>query len=154
MNRCSQMCSTQWCSRDADWSQSWIPRGRSLVRTIIQWCVTCHRHEGAPFPPPPLPVIWAKEVLAFSLPEWTWLVHWSCTQIVAPRRRRHVFAYSFALLSERYTWTLFWIFKQKLSSGVWRDLLRGGAYRRDFYLTMAKHLTQPQSFSSPFSELS
>ena len=47
----------------------WIVRGRSLVRAIIHRCITCRKHEGAPFkspPPPPLPEFRIKEDPAFT----------------------------------------------------------------------------------------
>ena len=46
----------------------WIPRGRSLTKYIVHYCVLCRRLEGAPFktpPPPPLPTSRVKEDPAF-----------------------------------------------------------------------------------------
>ena len=47
----------------------WIIKGRSIVRSIIHCCVTCKRHEGAPFKtplPPALPVFRVQEQPPFT----------------------------------------------------------------------------------------
>ena len=47
----------------------WIIKGRSLVRSIIHYCVTCKRHEGAPFKtplPPALPAFRVQEQPPFT----------------------------------------------------------------------------------------
>ena len=47
----------------------WIIKGRSLVRSIIHYCVTCRRHEGAPFRtpiPPALPAFRVQEQPPFT----------------------------------------------------------------------------------------
>ena len=50
-------------------SKFWIIRGRQLVRTVLNKCVTCHRYEGQPYklpPPPPLPDFRVREQPAFT----------------------------------------------------------------------------------------
>ena len=47
----------------------WIIRGRSLVKSIVHYCVLCRRFEGTPChapPPPPLPTFRVREGPAFS----------------------------------------------------------------------------------------
>ena len=47
----------------------WIIKGHSLVRSIIHHCVTCKRHEGAPFKtpiPPALPAFRVQEQPPFT----------------------------------------------------------------------------------------
>ncbi len=47
----------------------WIIKGRSLVRSIIHYCVTCKRYEGAPFKapiPPALPLFRIQERPPFT----------------------------------------------------------------------------------------
>ena len=50
-------------------SKYWIIKGRSLVRSIIHYCVTCKRHEGASFKtpiPPALPTFRVQEQPPFT----------------------------------------------------------------------------------------
>ena len=47
----------------------WIIKGRSLVKSIVHYCVTCKRHEGAPFKtpiPPALPTFRIQEQPPFT----------------------------------------------------------------------------------------
>ena len=50
-------------------SKYWIPRGRSVIRKIVDQCVTCRKFEGLPFKapqPPPFPECRVKEAPAFT----------------------------------------------------------------------------------------
>ena len=47
-------------------SRCWIPRGRSLVCKLLYRCVICHRFEGRPPVPPPLPSFRLREAPAFT----------------------------------------------------------------------------------------
>ena len=47
----------------------WIPHGRSIVKTVLQQCSVCRRHEGGPYKMPPmapLPTSRVRESCPFS----------------------------------------------------------------------------------------
>ena len=47
----------------------WIPKGRAVVRQVIQKCSVCRRHEGGPYrmpPMAPLPPLRVTEAIPFS----------------------------------------------------------------------------------------